>query len=252
MPPRFAFAGDRDIAVQVLDYLLERGCEPLALLVTGPDRASHAAELKSRLSRLPASRVLRGAEFRTPAGMETLRSLELDYIVGIHFPYLVPAEVLSLPRHGVLNLHPAYLPYNRGWHTASWAILDGTAIGATLHFMDEGVDTGDIVHQRRLPIEPDDTADSLYRRVKALELEVFREAWPSLEARTAKRTPQPRDQGSAHVKADLLRDEIRRIDGNSDLLRKLRALTTSDPAEAAYFEEGGKRYRVRVSIEREQ
>jgi len=256
MPPRFAFAGDRDIAVQVLEYLLGRGCEPVALLVSAPDRASHADELASLLPGLHASRVLRGTEFRTPGGLETLRSLQLDYIIGIHFPYLVPSEVLRLPRHGVLNLHPAYLPYNRGWHTASWAILDGTPIGATLHCMAEGVDTGAIVHQRRLSIEPDDTADSLYRRVKALELEVFREAWPSLETGTAKRTPQPRGEGTAHAKADLLREEIRRIDRDAtvkagDLLRRLRALTTNDPAEAAYFEEDGKRFRVRVSIDRE-
>jgi methionyl-tRNA formyltransferase len=256
MLPRFAFAGDRDIAVLVLDYLLERGCEPVALLVSGPERASHAVELESRLPKLSAACILRGTEFRTPSGQERLRGLELDYIVSIHFPYLVPSPVLSLARLGVLNLHPAFLPYNRGWHTASWAILDGTPFGATLHFMDEGVDTGDIVHQRPLPIEPGDTADSLYRRVKRLELEVFREAWPSLEAGAARRTPQSTDHGRAHAKADLLRQEVRRIDCDAvmkagDLLRRLRALTTSDPAEAAYFEADGARFRVRVSIERE-
>ena len=257
MLPRLAFAGDRDIAVLVLDYLLDRGCEPVALLVSGPERASHAVELESRLPNLPPSCILRGGEFRTDSGQETLRGLELDYIVSIHFPYLVPAAVLSLPRLGVLNLHPAFLPYNRGWHTASWAILDGTPFGATLHFMDEGVDTGDIVHQRELPIEPDDTADSLYRRVKGLELEVFREAWPSLEAGAARRTSQSADQGSAHARADLLRQEIRRLDCDAvvkagELLRRLRALTTSDPAEAAYFEADGSRFRIRVSIDREQ
>lgn len=257
MTPRYAFAGDRDIAVRVLDFLLDRGRPPAALLVSGPERASHDAELVSRVPALPPSLVLRGDEFRTDAGQETLRSLELDYIIGIHFPYIVPPAVLRLPRLGVLNLHPAYLPYNRGWHTASWAILEGTPIGATLHFMDEGVDTGDIVHQRQLAVEPGDTADILYRRVKQLELEVFREAWPSLEIGAAPRVPQPAGEGRAHSRPDLLRPEVRRIDCAAtvragDLLRRLRALTTSDPAEAAYFEEDGARYRVRVSIERER
>lgn len=257
MTPRIAFAGDRDIAVWVLDYLLERGCTPAALLVSAPERASHAAELQARLHELPPSRVLRGAEFRTGAGWDMLRSLGLEYIVAIHFPYIFPSDVLALPRVGVLNLHPAFLPYNRGWHTASWAILEGTPIGATLHYVDEGVDTGDIVHQRRIEVEPDDTADRLYHRLKRLELDVFREAWPSLEAGSIRRTPQPSGEGATHAKVELLRADVQRIDCDAtmragDLLRRLRALTTSDLAEAAWFEADGARYRVQVSIHRER
>ena len=257
MKPRIAFAGDRDIAVWVLDYLLERGCAPAALLVSGSERASHAGELQARLPDLPASQVLQGAAFRTSAGRELLASLDLEYIVAVHFPYIFPSEVLSVPRIGVLNLHPAFLPYNRGWHTASWAILEGSPIGATLHFMDEGVDTGDVVHQRRIEVEPDDTADSLYQRLKRLELEVFREAWPSLEGGTVHRTPQPQGHGVTHAKADLLKPDVQRIDCDAtvragDLLRKLRGLTTNDVAEAAWFEADGARYRVQVSIHRER
>ena len=256
MPPRFAYAADRDIGVRVLDYLLQRGCEPAALLVSGADRASHAAELEARLPRLEG-RVFRGAEFRARAGLDALGALDLDYIVAVHFPYLFPPEALRLARVGVLNLHPAFLPYNRGWHTASWAILEGTPVGATLHFMDEGVDTGDIVHQRELAVLPDDTADTLYRRIKELELEVFQQAWPAVEGGAVRRLPQPRQAGSTHRREDLLRDEVRRIDLDvpvpaGDLLRRLRALTTNSPAEAAYVEVDGVRYRVQVTLHRER
>ena len=78
-----------------------------------------------------------------------LEQLSLDYIICVHFPYIVPREILSIPKYGVTNLHPAYLPYNLGWHTPSWAILENTPIGATLHYMDECVDTGDIIHQKK-------------------------------------------------------------------------------------------------------
>ena len=257
MPIRFAFAGDRDISVWVLDYLLERGCVPSALMVSAPDRATHAGELEARLPRLSGESVFRGTAFRSPAAVASLGAMNLDYIVAVHFPYLVPPAVLGLPRLGVLNLHPAFLPYNRGWHTASWAILEDTPIGATLHFMDQGVDTGDIVHQRRLAISPGDTADALYPRLKRLELEVFQEAWPSIEAGSARRTPQPPGQGSAHRREALLRDETQRIDCDAsvragDLLRRLRGLTTNTLAEAAYFEADGERFRVQVSIHRER
>lgn len=251
--PRFAFAGDRDVAVHVLDFLLERGERPLALLLTEPGRASHADELEARCGFLPPENVLRGSAFRDPAAVELLRELRLDWIVGIHFPYLVPQEVLDVPRRGMLNLHPALLPWNRGWHTPSWALLEGTPVGATLHFMDAGIDTGDVVHQRALVPGPGDTADSLYRRLKALEVEVFREAWPSVADGTFARTPQPAGTGSAHRRRDLFTPEVQRIDPGAqvragDLLRQLRALTTSRWDEAAYFEEDGVRYHVQVTI----
>ena len=138
-----------------------------------------------------AGRVFRGAEFRNPASLEALGALGLDYIVGVHFPYSSARRRCGFPAMGVLNLHPALLPYNRGWHTASWAILDGTPAGATLHFMDEGVDTGDIVHQREQVVSPADTADTLYQRVKRLELEVFREGWAMIEAGSVPPHAQP-------------------------------------------------------------
>ena len=250
---RLAFAGDRDVAVRVLDFLGQNGASPLALLVSGADRASHAEELIARCPGLPPERILRGDAFRSPAGQALLCSLDLDLIVGVHFPYLVPADVLSIPRYGVLNLHPAYLPYNRGWHTPSWTILEGTPAGATLHFMDEGVDTGDIVHRQRMDVSPGDTANSLYRRIKELEFEVFREAWPRLAAGTFRRSPQRDEAGTMHWRSDLLREEVRRLDldevvRTGELLRRLRALTTSSPDEAAFYEADGRRYRVQVLI----
>jgi methionyl-tRNA formyltransferase len=254
--PRFAFAGDRDVAVEVLRFLLEQGHRPSALLLSGAERASHADALAAACPFLPPEAILRGTAFREPAGLALLRKLELDWILGIHFPYLVPAEVLAVPRQGVLNLHPALLPWNRGWHTPTWALLEGTPAGATLHFMDAGVDTGDVVLQRPLEPRPGDTADTLYGRIRALEVEVFREAWPTLVDGSFRRTPQPLDVGTAHRRRDLFSPEVQRIDPDArvragDLLLRLRALTTSRWDEAAYFDAGGARYRVQVAVREE-
>jgi methionyl-tRNA formyltransferase len=209
------------------------------------------------MSGLHSDRVLVGREFREPAGMDLLRSLDLDYVVGVHFPYIVPDEVLAIPRIGVLNLHPALLPYNRGWHTPSWAILDGTPIGATLHFMDSGLDTGDIVAQVELEIRPEDTAHTLYGRLNHLEVELFRQAWPLLASGSPPRQAQSAAAGSSHNRADLASDSIRRLDleesrSVGDVLRTLRALTTNDRGEAAYFEVDGRRYTVQVNITPEE
>jgi methionyl-tRNA formyltransferase len=251
---RYAFAGDRDVAVWVLEYLLGTGSRPLALLTPAKDRASHAHSLEYLCRDLKPYQILRGFDFREPRGLRVLKELRPDFIVGVHFPLLVPAEVLAIPRVGFLNLHPALLPHNRGWHTASWSLLEQTPAGATLHFMDVGLDEGDIVHQKALEPSPADTAHTLYEKLKRLEVEVFREAWPSLVSGKYRRTPQNAGAGAAHRRADL--SAVQRIDLDrevcaGDLLRRLRALTTNRIDEAAYFEAGGKRYRVQVRIEEE-
>ncbi|MBZ0297948.1 MAG: hypothetical protein K8L99_35675 [Anaerolineae bacterium] len=251
---RVGFAGDRDISVWVLDYLLSRQVRPAALFVSGCDRATHADELISRCSYLDEDYIFRGDEFRQDRNLQMIRELNLDYVLAIHFPYIFPESFIKLPKLGTLNLHPAYLPYNRGWHTPSWAILDGTPVGATLHYVDSGIDTGDILYQKLLPISDGDTAHSLYQKLKHLELEIFEEAWPQIEDASCPRIPQDKSLGTTHKRKELLSDDIRKIELNEkitaeSLIRRLRALTTNDNKESAYYEVEGRRYRIQVTIE---
>ena len=87
-------------------------------------------------------------------------------------------------------------------------------------------------------------------------MKVFAEAWPRLESGLYERKPQDLAQGSFRIRQELLEDAVRQIDLDEevragDLLRKLRALTTSRRAEAAYFEDAGKRFRIQVVIHEE-
>lgn len=250
---RIAFAGDRDISVLVLSFLLEQGIKPQALLVSDGKNASHAAELVKLCRHLPESLIMRGKAFRDTNNFMTLKNLSLDYVISIHFPYILPESFLAIPKFGVLNLHPAYLPFNRGWHTPSWAVLEDTPIGATLHFMTSEVDGGDIVLQRQLEMSPGDTAHSLYQRIKVLEFDVFKKAWPSILSNTYQRSKQSLSAGSFHLKEELHKKEIQRIDLTElieagKLIKKLRALTTNQIDEAAYYEVDGKRFRIQVII----
>src|SRR5690606_40574828 len=63
--------------------------------------------------------IFEGNDFKNDENFSKLKELNLDYIIGIHFPYIIPTEVLKIPKTGFLNLHPAYLPYNKGWNTPS-------------------------------------------------------------------------------------------------------------------------------------
>lgn len=250
---KFAFSGDRALSVRVLDHLLEKGHRPEALFVTEGPRSTHARELKDRCSFLPEDRVFVGKQFGEPESVEVLRSLGLDFIFGIHFPYIIRKPVLEASRHGFVNLHPAWLPYNRGWHTPSWAILEGTPVGATLHFMSEAVDEGDVIARKQVEVKPWDTAHGLYQRLLEAEYQLFVETLPLLASGTFVRVPQDLSDGTVHKMKDLLRPEVQRIDLDApttarEVLQRLRGLTTNDPAEAAYFEDEGRKVSVRVDL----
>lgn len=254
--PRFIYAGDRQLAVEILEFLLNEGHRPLALILPEKSRSSHCQQLRGLCPFLPEELIWYGSDFRENAQIAMMRDLNLDYVIGIHFPLIVPKKVLELPREGVLNLHPAFLPFNRGWHNSAWAMLDKTPYGATLHFMSEQLDGGDIVHQKRLSISPADTANSAYRRAMALELEVFKEAWPSLANRSYQRSPQNMNVGTAHKSKELYSRAIQQIEPDAiiragDLLDKLRALTTNRVEEAAYIAQNNCRYRYQVIITEE-
>lgn len=250
---RFAFAGDRDISVSVLDFILSTGEKPLALLVSSKKKATHANILREKCSFLNDNYVFEGTDFKNEKSIRMLRVLDLDFIISVHFPYIINKEVINIPKFGFINLHPAYLPYNKGWHTPSWAILEGTPIGGTLHFMDEGVDSGDIILQKMIEVLPNYTADSLYRAIKECELSVFKEAWPKLLDGTYQRIKQVPFIGTFHLKRDLFCKEVQYIDLEKEctpkeLINKLRALSTSSLEEAAYFEVQGRKYKIQVQI----
>lgn len=253
--PRIAFAGDRDISVKILEFILSQDVKPLALMLPKKSTASHSDQLIRQCPFLSEDKIFRGRQFRESSAIETLAKLQLDYIIGIHFPYIIPCNVLNIPESGFLNLHPAFLPYNRGWHTPSWAILESTPIGATLHLMDTGVDTGDIIHQKLLDPFPEDTAHTLYQRLKRLEYEVFIEAWPKIVAGIGGMISQRFLAGTLHKREDLFHPKVQKIDIDEtiragSLIDKLRALSTNRIDEAAYFEIGGKRYHIQINIQR--
>jgi len=247
---KYAFAGDREISLNILEFLIFKGYKPSALFVTDGSKSSHSKELIA-LAGLNKEVVFEGKNFRE--NLDLLKSMDLDYIFGIHFPYIIPNEFLELPKIGFLNLHPAFLPFNKGWHTPTWAIIDGTKYGATLHFMSEELDEGNIIHQKELMVQPSDTANSLYQKVLKVEEEVFQEAFSDLLNLKRISSKQTR-KGTSHSKKDLKRIQEIKLDENysgQEVINLLRGLTTNKIEEGAYFVFNDERYYLQLSVEKE-
>lgn len=99
-----------------------------------------------------------------------------------------------------INVHPGYLPYNRGPNPNLWAILDGTPRGVTVHYIDRGVDTGDIIAQRPVPLPEEGvvTLQSAFDQLMEEGAALFAKTWPEIRAGRNQRIRQP-EGGTAHI-----------------------------------------------------
>lgn len=237
------YAANRKIGLTCLQELLAAGITPLALLLAEGEGASFHDEMHSLL---PATPTFSGKTFRSKEGLALLSTLKPDYLISVHFPYIIPPEILALPRIGALNSHPAFLPFNKGWNTPMWAIVEQTPYGATLHWIDEGIDTGDIALQEQIDVPPTITAHALYQRALAAEQRIFHKALPLLKQGALPHIPQI-GEGTSHAKGDIRR--IQNLDACMDPVmaeRIVRGLTTNNLQESAYRTIYGERCCVRM------
>lgn len=106
--------------------------------------------------------------------LDLLRTVEPDFIISIQYPWILSGEILSAAGHRVLNLHNAKLPDYRGHNTISHEILNGETVHVcSLHWMAEEVDRGILARSVNVPIEPGDTAYSLWKRTVAASVDLF-------------------------------------------------------------------------------
>jgi methionyl-tRNA formyltransferase len=198
---RVVFCGTGEIGLPALKALLDLGKYEVPGVITQPDKPA-GRDLKPRASAIKQLAVERGIPLHQPpklrdaASLEMLRSLKPDVMVVVAYGQILPKSVLELPRLGCLNLHASILPRHRGASPIHAAILAGDAItGMTVMYMDEGLDTGNVLLEESLEIGPQETTGELHDRLATLAAPCLLRALDLLAAGNAPRTPQ--DPGKA-------------------------------------------------------
>ena len=103
-----------------------------------------------------------------------LRAYEPDLALCTGFPWLIPAEAIAVPKHGIVNGHPSLLPHYRGPFPVAWAVRNGeTEIGMSYHLMDAQFDTGNVLAQKRLPLREDETNETLFGQMPEVTAELL-------------------------------------------------------------------------------
>ena len=192
---RILYIGTGGIGVPALTWLLCSGHE-IAAVFTQPDKpAGRRLELlPSPVKELALARgipVFQPAKLRDPESVEQVRAFGADLIVVMAYGQILPKGVLDAARLACLNLHASILPRHRGAAPIQAAILSGdTETGITVMYMDEGLDTGDILLVHRIPVHRHETGGTLHDRLAAAAPAALEEALGLIEAGDAPRIPQ--------------------------------------------------------------
>ncbi len=241
------FCGTPRFAVPTLETLVREGFS-IRLVVTQPDRPrgrglalAPSAVKQSALSlHLPITQpenIRNNQEFRAQ-----LTAFKPDAIIVVGYGRIIPQWMIGLPRFGNINLHASLLPKYRGAAPIQWAIARGdAATGVSTMRIDAGLDTGDILMQKEIPINPADTTETLAPTLAAIGAGLIVDTLHGLQAGTIK--PRPQDNEKATL-APILKKQDGRIDFHRTALEITNRLRGFQPWPGAFTTFRGKNLHV--------
>lgn len=249
---RVLFIGTGEIGVPVLQSLQNSREHELVGVVTQPDKPVGRAQ---RIEAPPVKAALEGSalpilqpeKIRNPEAITEIRALAPDVMVVMAYGQILPRAILEIPRLACLNLHASLLPRHRGAAPIQAAIVAGDReSGITVMYMDEGIDTGDMLLQAKLKIAPEETGGSLHDRLSQLAPRALHEALLLLQAGKAPRIPQ---DSSTATYAGKLEREDGRIDWTEPaalIERKIRAFNPWPGAFTVLRDAAGRDLKLKI------
>lgn len=249
---RVVFIGTGEIGVPVLRSLVNSKQRELVGLVTQPDKPVgrtqriEAPPIKKAAAEIAAP-ILQPERIKRPEAVAAIRALAPEVIVVMAYGQILPRSVLEIPTIACLNLHASLLPRHRGAAPIQSAIVAGDhESGISVMYMDEGLDTGDILLQSRIEIAQDETGGSLHDRLAQIAPAALDEALMQLQNGSARRTPQ---DTSVATYAPKLEREDGRIDWAESVTlieRKIRAFNPWPGAFAMLRDEAGRERKLKI------
>jgi methionyl-tRNA formyltransferase len=250
---RILMLANNRVGRDITQWLQSQGEEIVGLVVHPAERSRYRDEIIQATGLAP-EHIFEATHLQDPTTLEAVQALRPDLGISVFFGYILRQPFLNILPRGCINVHPALLPYNRGAYPNVWSIVEQTPAGATIHYIDEGVDTGDIIAQREVPVTAVDTGASLYGKLESACTELFQETWALIRTETVSRMPQTSAQGTMHRMRDVAHiDEIDldRTYTARELINILRA-RTFPPYRGAYFYDGQRKIYLSIQLAPEE
>ncbi|MCL2817007.1 MAG: methionyl-tRNA formyltransferase [Clostridiales bacterium] len=243
---RVVFLGSPQFAVPSLLALLEAGHE-VAGVVTQPDKPGGRS---GRLSATPVKEtalslglpLIQPPKVNQAEAIAAIRAWQPEVLAVTAFGQILREELLTLAPKGAVNVHGSLLPAYRGAAPIHWAVMRGESVtGITTMYMDKGMDTGNMIFRRELPILPDDDCGSLHEKLAVVGAELLVQ---TLEAIALGRAPSIPQDNALATYAPLLKKEHEIIDWQTDALAVHNHIRGMSPWPGAYTVIGGKRLKL--------
>ena len=241
---KIVFMGTPDFAKESLEAVYNAGYEILTV-VTNPDRPSGRGmklkpspvkefALEKGLNIMQPEKVKKNEEF-----INKIKELNPDVICVVAYGKILPKEILEIPRQGCINVHGSLLPKYRGAAPIQWAVLNGDKeTGITTMYMDEGMDTGDMILKEKVQIGEDETTGELWDRLAKVGGELLVKTLKEIENGTAPRIKQ----GEDFTLAPMLDKSMAKIDWEEKTAKEIKNLVRGlNPIMGAYTFLNGKK-----------
>ena len=246
---KIIFMGTPDFAASALEKIVEDGHE-ITLVVTQPDKPKgRSGELQVSDVKACALKhgfpVFQPERIKLPENVAYLKKYEADIYVVAAFGQILSQEILDIPKFGCVNIHASLLPKYRGAAPIQQAIIDGEkTTGVTIMQMAAGMDTGDILLQREIPIDDNETGGGLFDKLSELGAELIVEALPKIER--GELTPIPQDEELA-TKCGKLSKNMGKIDFNKNAVAIRNLVRGLNPWPSAFTRHDGKMLKIWVA-----
>ena len=240
------FMGTPDFAVPTLEALCNSDYEVIGV-VTQPDKPKGRGK---SVQMTPVKEcalkydipVFQPVRIRDEENVAKLAKLDIDFMVVVAFGQILPKSILDMPKYGCINVHSSLLPTYRGAAPIQWTIINGESkTGITTMFMDEGIDTGDILLQEETPIYDDETGGSLHDRLADMGANLLIKTLDGVKDGSIKRIKQD-DSKSNYV--GMLNKNMGKMDFTKSAIELERLVRGLNPWPSAYTSLNDKMFKI--------
>lgn len=229
------------VGLEICKYLRET--DNLVGLAILPENKQKFANEIIEESGIEKEFIFEAKNLREVSYLEKIKELKPDWGIASFWGTILKKNFLDIAKKGNINFHPGYLPYTRGMNPNVWPFIEGSPAGVTIHYIDEGTDTGDILVRKEVKINPQDTAGSLYEKTLVEIVDLFKNNWAKIKREEIEPISQKNLESTFHYAKEM--DNLDLIDLNKkysgrELIDLLRSRTYNDKSFAHYFENGEK------------
>ena len=243
---KIVFMGTPDFSVNALENIVKAGHDVVGV-ITQPDKPKgrggkmQYTPVKEKALELGLD-VYQPQRVKETEFIEKLKEMNPDAIVVIAFGQILPKAILDMPKYGCINVHASLLPKYRGAAPIQWSVIDGEKeTGVTTMYMNEGLDTGDIIDKVVVPIDKKETGGSLFDKLAIEGGKLILKTLIELENGTAVRTPQ--DDSKSNY-AGMFNKQLGKIDFNKSANESERLIRGLNPWPSAYTKMDGKTLKI--------